>query len=39
MEDPNFWDFVLKGGWELLFPEDEGGRIEWFGLRAGHKWR
>lgn len=28
MEDPNFWDFVLEGGWELLFPEDEEGSIE-----------
>jgi DNA-directed RNA polymerase subunit RPC12/RpoP len=23
MQHPDFWDFALEGGWDLLFPDDE----------------
>ncbi len=23
MSEPDFWDFVFEGGYDLLFPEDE----------------
>lgn len=25
MDNPDFWDFILEGGWDLLFHEDEEG--------------
>jgi len=27
MPDPDFWDFILEGGYDLLFSEEEG-RVE-----------
>lgn len=28
MSDPDFWDFVMEGGWDLLFPDDEEGTFD-----------
>lgn len=28
MINQDFWDFVMTGGYELLFPDDEGKQLE-----------
>lgn len=28
MENPDFWDFMLEGGYDLLFPDDEDDTVE-----------
>lgn len=28
MEDPDFWDFMLEGGYDLLFPDDKDDTVK-----------
>jgi predicted RNA-binding Zn-ribbon protein involved in translation (DUF1610 family) len=28
MQEPEFWDFVMEGGYDLLFPDDEDKEFE-----------
>ena len=28
MSEPNFWDFMMEGGYDLLFPDDEDETYE-----------
>ena len=33
MPDPDFWDFVMEGGWALLFPDDLEESVECFSCK------
>lgn len=37
MQGFNFFDFIMEGGYELLFPEEEDGdeEVEWVDKKQG----